>query len=180
MQVSPGSRKQILEHKGSTPHSKLLVIDRQFEVPIEKLFAAFSSAEALKRWWWPDGIYADHIDWEFRDGGNYFINMKGYDQTASGMAGVIEEVVKNERIIMTDQFANEKGKPISAKEANMPGEWPAKGYITFEFSSLAKGRSGFTLSQEGIPNELQAECIQGWEESFNKLKNYLDSPEQSH
>ncbi|AHZ86573.1 SRPBCC family protein [Bdellovibrio bacteriovorus] len=180
MEISPSGRKQDAKHKGSTPHSKLLVIDRQFDVPLEKLFAAFSSAEALKRWWWPEGIYADHIDWELRDGGKYFINMKGYDQSASGMAGWIEEVVKNERIVMTDQFANEKGEPISAKEANMPGEWPAKGYITFEFESRGKDRSAFRLSQEGIPNELQAECIQGWAESFEKLKKYLAGPAQGH
>ncbi|MFV8258656.1 SRPBCC family protein [Bdellovibrio bacteriovorus] len=177
--IKSGSQ-QSAKHKGSSPHSKLLVIDRQYDVPLEKLFAAFSSPEALKQWWWPEGIYTDHVEWEFRNGGRYYINMKGYDQGGSGMAGSIEEVVKNERIVMTDQFANERGQPISAKEANMPGEWPEKGYITFEFESHGKERSGFKLSQEGIPNELQADCIQGWSQSFDKLQKYLSGPSDKH
>ncbi|AFY01043.1 hypothetical protein Bdt_1345 [Bdellovibrio bacteriovorus str. Tiberius] len=147
---------------------------------LEKLFAAFSSPQALKEWWWPDGIYTDHVDWEFRNGGKYFINMKGYEQGGSGMAGQIEEVVKNERIVMTDQFANEKGQPISAKEANMPGQWPEKGYITFEFYSEGDERSGFKLSQEGVPNELQVDCIQGWSQSFDKLQKYLEGGSAKH
>lgn len=172
--------QQSAQHKGSTPYSKLLVIDRQYDVPLDKLFAAFSSPEALKQWWWPDGMYADHVEWELRNGGRYYINMKGYEQGGGGMAGSFEEVVKNERIVMTDQFANERGQPISAKEANMPGQWPEKGYITFDFVSLGQGSSGFKMSQEGIPNELQADCIQGWSQSFAKLQKYLKGSAGKH
>ncbi|MDG0817496.1 SRPBCC family protein [Bdellovibrio svalbardensis] len=134
-------------------------------MPVTKLFEAFASVEALKEWWWPTGLHADHIDLEFREGGRYFINMKGHAESGAGMTGQFQEIVKNERLVMTDQFADDQGRAISAKEAKMPGEWPEIGYITFEFESVDKNTSCFKLSQEGIPNELQKECIQGWSES---------------
>jgi uncharacterized protein YndB with AHSA1/START domain len=160
-------------HKTSTPQSKLLVIEREFDVPVRELFQAFETSEAIKAWWWPKDLYADRVDYEFREGGQYFINMKGFDKGGGGMTGEFKEIIEDERIVMTDQFADENGNPITAAEAKMPGEWPELIYITFEFESLGENKSRFILSQEGIPNELQEDCIQGWTQSFDKLENFL-------
>ena len=173
MQTSQEKNKSV-SHKNSTSRADLLEIDRTFHVPVERLFAAFSSAEAIKAWWWPKDLFTDHVELDFREGGRYFINMKGYEQGGGGMTGKFEEIVPNRLLVMTDRFADENGRAISAKEAKMPGEWPEMVYITFEFKSLSKGSSRFHLSQEGIPNELQKDCIQGWSQSFDKLEKYLN------
>jgi uncharacterized protein YndB with AHSA1/START domain len=174
MQKADTEKNQTHVHKNSTSQAKLLKIDREFNVPLNLLYQAFTSPEALKKWWWPKGLYSDHIDLDFREGGKYFINMKGFEQGGGGMTGQFEEIVKNVRIVMTDQFADEKGRAISAKEAKMTGTWPEVGYITFEFEAVDKNKSRFKLSQEGIPNEMQKECIDGWSQSFDKLQEYLE------
>ncbi|MGE5085204.1 MAG: SRPBCC family protein [Bacillota bacterium] len=169
------SRSQASLHKGSTPQSKLLQIERKFNVPVDQLFNAFTTSESLKKWWWPQGLYADKVEVDFHEGGRYFINMKGNpDLGGGGMTGQFEEIETNKRIVMTDNFANEQGQKISSKEANMPGEWPKQGFITFEFESLDHNTSRFMLYQEGIPNELQDDCIKGWTESFDKLEKFLE------
>ncbi|MEN0059850.1 MAG: SRPBCC domain-containing protein [Bdellovibrio sp.] len=154
-------------------------IERKFNVPVDELFAAFANAEVLKHWWWPRGLHSDTVEIDFREGGKYFINMKGFDRGGGGMTGHFEEIIKNKLIIMTDQFADERGRPISAAEAEMPGVWPTLVYITFEFEATSSGTSLFHLFQQGIPNELQEECIQGWSESFDKLEKYLESHKHS-
>ena len=161
-------------HKNSTPQSNLLVIKREFNVPIDQLFEAFTTSEALKIWWWPKGLHSDRIDFDFRESGKYFINMKGDHKGGGGMIGQFQEIVKNERIVMTDQFADEEGKAITANEAKIPGIWPKLIYITFDFESVDENTSHFTLSQQGIPNEMQKDCVQGWSESFDKLEKYLN------
>ncbi|UXR63959.1 SRPBCC domain-containing protein [Bdellovibrio bacteriovorus] len=173
MQTSQAKGTQSSVHKQSTPTAKLLEMDRKFNVPVDQLFAAFATSESLKKWWWPEGIYTDQVDLEFREGGRYFINMKGYEQGSGGMTGHFEEIVTNQRIVMTDQFADTDGNAISPEEAKMPGQWPEMAYITFEFEALDNNTSRFKLSQEGIPNEFQKDCIQGWSESFDKLEKYL-------
>ncbi|MES2965021.1 MAG: SRPBCC domain-containing protein [Bdellovibrionota bacterium] len=170
--------KSTTAHKNSTPQSRLLVIEREFDAPVERLFEAFKDAEAIKAWWWPKGLYADRVEMDFREGGRLFVNMKGYDKGGGGMTGRFEEIVENEKLVMTDNFADEEGNAISAKEAKMPGDWPEMLYVTFEFSSLGPNKSRFELSQEGIPNELQKDCIQGWSESFDKLDSYLGGRKQ--
>lgn len=173
MQTSQAKDNQTYVHKLSTPGAKLLEINREFQAPVERLFEAFANAESLKKWWWPHGMYADHIELDFRNGGKYFFNMKGNEQSAAGMAGHFEEIIKNKRIVMTDHFADTHGHPISAKEAKMPGDWPEMAYITFEFESINRNTSRFKLSQQGMPNEFHKDCIQGWSESFEKLEKFL-------
>jgi uncharacterized protein YndB with AHSA1/START domain len=172
--MQPTQESSPTSHKSSTTGSRLLQITREFKVPVETLFKAFTTAEAIKAWWWPKGLYADKVEYDFQEGGDYFINMKGYDQGGGGMAGHFENIIENKRIVMSDQFADEDGNVISAKEAKMPGTWPEWIFITLDFESLGDNSSRLNLSQEGIPNELQEECLQGWNESFDKLETYFE------
>ena len=87
------------------------------------------------------------------------------------MTGDFQEIMENERIVMTDQFSDAQGRPISAQEAKMNGVWPTVIYITFDFESVGESTSRFTLSKEGIPNEMQ----KGWSESLDKLEVYLST-----
>ena len=130
----------------------------------------------MKEWWWPKGLHADRIEWDFREGGRYFISMKGQFQgedVSGGMTGEFEEILENQRIVMTDSFADENGRAISPQEVGMTGQWPPQILITFEFEAVGTDASGFHLAQEGIPDELQKDCVQGWSESFDKLEQYL-------
>jgi uncharacterized protein YndB with AHSA1/START domain len=160
-------------HKNSTPQSRLMVIERKFNVPVRNLFSAFKNPEAIKAWWWPKGLFTDQVNFDFREGGTYFINMKGNEEFGGGMTGQFEEIIENELIVMTDNFANANGQKISAKDAKMPGEWPETCYITFEFSPAGETMSRVVLSQEGIPNDQQEQCAVGWNQMFDKLTSYL-------
>lgn len=178
MQTNQEKTDQLPTLQASAPQARLLEIRREFQVPVVRLFEAFGTAEALKAWWWPNGLHADRIDIDFREGGRYFISMKGQVQgkdASGGMTGEFQEIVENERIVMTDSFADEKGRAISAKEAGMPGQWPEEISITFEFEAAGKETSRFRLAQQGIPDEMQKDCVQGWSESFDKLEKYLAS-----
>ncbi|WP_413587121.1 SRPBCC family protein [Bdellovibrio sp. HCB274] len=169
-----GNRRQI--HKESTPQAPLLVIEREFDVPVSQLFAAFSDSDSLKEWWWPQEFFADEADVDFREGGEFFISMDGGGTDtgiAGGMTGRYEEIVENKRIVMTDQFADKEGNAITPDEAGMPGDWSEMAYITFEFDDLGGKRSRFRLSHQGVPAKFQQDCIQGWSESFDKLEKYL-------
>ena len=174
MQTSQEKHNSSTVHKNSSTEAKLLKITRDFDVPVSDLFATFTKADTLKVWWWPKGLYSTHIDLDFTEGGKYFINMKGYENAGGGgMTGHFEEIVDDKRIVMTDSFADEKGNAISSEQAKMPGTWPQMIYITFDFEEVDENKSRFTLSQEGIPNEVQKDCIQGWNESFDKLEKHL-------
>jgi len=89
------------------------------------------------------------------------------------MTGEFKEIVENERIVMTDSFADDTGRAISAKDAGMPGQWPSEIMITYEFEPAGDTVTRFHLVQQGIPEEMQKDCVQGWSQSFDKLEQYL-------
>lgn len=180
MQQTQSKSAQSKAHKGSTPQSRLLEVTHDFNVPVVQLFEGFKTSAAIKTWWWPQSLSVGPIEYNFRQGGNYFISMTGAiePQGNGGMTGTFEEIVDNKRIVMSDHFADDKGRAISAKDAKMPGVWPEVVYITFDFESTDANSSRVTLSQEGIPNELQKDCIQGWNEMFDKLEEYLSGRKQ--
>ena len=174
METSQEKNNFNMSHKSSSPQSPLLELEREFNVPVETLFEAFASSESIKSWWWPQNLYANRVDFDFREGGRYFINMLGDKRGESGMTGRFEKIIPNEQIVMTDQFADKTGKVISPKEANVPGQWPDMVYITFDFVRVSDSKSKVRLSQEGIPREIQKDCKQGWSEMFKKLEAYLN------
>ena len=172
MQATHSKNSHSLEHKRSTPNSKLLEIERDFIVPVSQLFEAFMTADAIKGWWWPKGLYTDHVDYDFTEGGKYFMNLKG-NELGVGMTGKFEAIIANEHIVMSDHFADKNGRSISAKEAKQTGVWPAVVYITFDFEKVGEDDSKLRLSQQGIPNEGQKDCIEAWNQMFDKLEAYL-------
>lgn len=151
-----------------------LAITRVFDASVERLFASFSTPDAIQAWWWPVDLHADRVDLDFREGGRYFINMKGGDWTG-GMTGVFESIVPNRRLVMSDRFADGDGRPVSAKEAGLQGDWPETLFITLEFEAVQDRVSRLHLVQQGIPREMHEDCIRGWSESFDKLDRYLAS-----
>ena len=175
MEPSEIKNEQTVRRNASANQVDLIEIEREYNVPVQRLFDAFKSPEAIKAWWWPNGLYTDQVNLDFREGGDYFINMKGSRQSAGGMTGQFEEIVDNKRIVMSDSFADENGHAISAKEANMPGEWPDEIHVTFDFDSVSESKSRVKLSQDGIPPDVQKDCKQGWSEMFDKLEKYLSS-----
>jgi uncharacterized protein YndB with AHSA1/START domain len=166
-------------HKKPTPESDLLVIQRTFNVPVEDLYLTFTTPEDIQAWWWPQGLFADKLEYDFREGGHYFIRWKSDDGKFGGMSGEFEEIVNNKRIVMAGGFADENGRAISAQQAGMSGVWPETGYITFEFNADRDGVSRVTLSQQGVPNEGQKDCKKGWSQMFDKLEKYLGSSQVS-
>lgn len=165
--------EHVFTHQKSTLFYPPLSIERLFDVSVDQLFNAFKSERILKMWWWPQGFFADHVELDFRVGGRYFINMKGFDHGDGGMTGEFTEIIENARIVMSDRFADIHGRAITAREAKMPGVWPETIMITFEFERVDLTRTRFRLTQTGIPTELQKDCVQGWSQSFEKLENFL-------
>jgi uncharacterized protein YndB with AHSA1/START domain len=167
------NEKSVPSNKDSSTQSQLLVVTRDFQVSVKDLFNAFTNSDAIKQWWWPNGLHTERVDFNFSEGGIYFIDMVGSPDASGGMTGRFEKIVDQKCIVMSDHFADRQGRAITAKEANMPGDWPETVYITFDFEDRGSQGSRVTLSQQGIPNELQRDCMQGWNEMFDKLERFL-------
>jgi uncharacterized protein YndB with AHSA1/START domain len=125
------------------------------------------------RWWGPKGFTSPVCKIDLRPGGVFLNCMRSLDGKDYWSQGVYREIVKPERIVCTDTFADEKGNPVSPRQYGMSPDWPDEALITVTFTEH-KGKTRLTLQHSPLnPGPDRDMCQQGWNESLDKLEDYL-------
>src|SRR5665647_286224 len=89
----------------------------------------------------------------------------------------LREIIEPERIVCTDSFSDSEGNVIPASNYGMSGEWPLELLLTVTFEEY-EGKTMMTLQHVGIPAGENRDLTEaGWNESFDKLAEYLEKVE---
>jgi uncharacterized protein YndB with AHSA1/START domain len=144
------------------------VITRTFDASRAAVWNAWTDPEQMKKWWGPKNFTAPVVKIDFRVGGKYLSCMRGPDGKDYWSTGVYKEIDAPQRLVVTDSFADEKGNPVPASYYGMGGDWPEELTVTLKLDEQ-DGETTMTLTHAGIPVETREMCIQGWNESFDKL-----------
>ncbi|HMK04823.1 MAG TPA: SRPBCC family protein [Ferruginibacter sp.] len=133
-----------------------VTLHRVIKASPEKVFRAFTDANALSAWLPPYGFLGTvhHID--ARTGGNYKMSFTNFSTGNShSFGGEYLEIKANEFIKHTDRF----------DDPNLPGEM-----ITSIWLKKVSAGTDLKIIQEGIPAVIPVEmCYLGWQESLEKL-----------
>jgi uncharacterized protein YndB with AHSA1/START domain len=82
-----------------------LVLTRIIDAPREKLFRAWTEPDLLKQWFTPPPYKTTVAELDVRPGGANYIVMRGPDGQDLPNRGVYLEVVRNERLVITDAYS---------------------------------------------------------------------------
>lgn len=136
-------------------------LHRVLAAPPEKVFKAFTDADAYAAWLPPYGFVAKVHELDVKVGGKYrmtFINFGTGNSHSFG--GEFLEIIPNETIKYTDRF----------EDPNLPGEM----ITSIQFKKVSCGTE-LNITQEGVPAAIPAEmCYLGWQESLDKLKKLVE------
>ncbi len=127
----------------------------------EKVFRAFSNADAYSSWLPPYGFIGKVHQMEFRKDGKYKMSFLNFS-TGNGhsFGGKFLEIKPNELIKYTSRF----------DDPNLPG----KMITTIRLTKVSCG-TDLHIVQEGIPDAIPVEmCYLGWQESLEKLKKLVE------
>jgi len=139
----------------------IVKIHRVFTAPVERVFKAFTDADALVSWFPPNGFVCKIHSMEAKTGGSFkmeFINFS----TGKGQlfGGDFVEIIPNEKLKYTDQFDN----------PDLAGQ-----IITTILLNKVLCGTELLITQEGIPDAIPPEmCYLGWQESLDKLKRLVE------
>jgi uncharacterized protein YndB with AHSA1/START domain len=158
---------------------KDLIITRVFDAPRELVWKAWTEPERVKEWWGPKVFAAPVIKIDLRVGGKYLYCMRDPDDKDYWSTGVYREIVPMQRIVYTDNFADEKGNRVPASHYGMSGDWPSELLVTVTFEQTG-GKTKMTLQHVGLPwGQMSDLALIGWNESFDKLADTIVSSDRT-
>tara|TARA_R110000796_G_scaffold35017_2_gene90047 strand:- start:23697 stop:24146 length:450 start_codon:yes stop_codon:yes gene_type:complete len=138
-----------------------VTLHRVLKASPEKIFKAFSDANAYASWLPPYGFICKVHEMEFKKKGSFkmsFINFSTGNDHSFG--GKFLEIKEAELIKYTDRF----------DDTNLPGEM----ITTVKFTKVSCGTE-LNIIQKGIPDAIPVEmCYLGWQESLEKLKKLVE------
>ena len=150
-----------------------LTIKRIFNAPCTLVWKAWTDPALVKRWWGPKDYTTPTFKIDLRVGGKYLYCMRSSEGQEFWGTGIYKEIVPCEKIVCTDNFADEDGNTVQASALGMPGEWPDSLLVTVTFEDI-DGKTKMTLKHLGLPaGEMSDLTEAGWNESFDKLVENL-------
>ncbi|RJP80244.1 MAG: SRPBCC domain-containing protein [Candidatus Zixiibacteriota bacterium] len=152
---------------------RALVITRTLDAPPDRVYQAWTDPDMAKQWYGPQTFTVPEIQMDPRPGGSYLFCMRSPDGQDYWSTGTYREIVPGKKIVSTDSFADEQGNVVPASYYGMVGDYPLEMLTTVTFEEV-NGKTRMTLRHEGIPEGEDRELArQGWEESFDKLNEFL-------
>lgn len=146
-----------------------ITITRIFDAPRELVFKAWKDEEMMSKWWGPKDFTAPSCSMDFRVGGKYLFCMRAPDGKDYWSAGVYLEIKEPEKIVYTDDFADENGNIIHASAYGFNGDWPDERIVTVTFEKIGD-KTKMTLNHTGFPEgDMGKMANEGWNQSLDKL-----------
>ncbi len=136
-------------------------LHRVFGAKPDKVFRAFTDADAMARWLPPDGFICTVDHFEAKVGGTYRMSFTNFTTGKShAFGGKFLEIAPNELIRYTDKF----------EDPNLSGEM----ITTVNLKEVSVGTE-VSITQEGIPSVIPVEaCYIGWQQSLNYLARLVE------
>ena len=140
-----------------------LDVTKDFPVPIEKLYKAWTAPEELKKWWQPMGNHLKDVTINLHEGGNFSYEFENRESDHSfRITGQYQLVEEQKRLVYTWNW-------------EIPTESIANSQfqLTIVFSKQGSG-SHLQVTQQNFSNE---EAVhphrEGWNKALEDLHQYL-------
>ena len=143
----------------TTPTDREIHIERVFDAPRDRVFAAFTDPELIPQWWGPRETTTVVDQMDVRSGGSWRFVMREADGSESGFRGTYREVSPPERIVQTFEWEG------------MPGHVSVE---TATFEDLGERTKIKTVSIFHTPEERDGMLESGMERGMNETFARLD------
>ncbi|MGN6436708.1 MAG: SRPBCC family protein [Agriterribacter sp.] len=136
-------------------------LHRVLKAPPEKVYRAFTQANAIASWLPPYGFICTVHEMNVREGGTYKMSFQNFSTGNShSFGGKYVELKPNAFLKYTDQF----------DDPNLPGEMTTSVWL----QKVSAGTE-IKIFQENIPSMIPVEmCYLGWQESLEKLMKLVE------
>ncbi|HEV8019615.1 MAG TPA: SRPBCC domain-containing protein [Candidatus Lustribacter sp.] len=140
-----------------------LRISRTFPAPRTAVFAAWSTADRVKRWFSPETYTVSDATVDLRAGGAFDICMRAPDGTEHWMRGTFVEVTPHSRLVFASQVSDSDGNPLFSVRTEV------------DFSDAPGGTQmdilqTYTFIDPSIAGPMVGGASEGWRSTLDNLE----------
>lgn len=142
-----------------------LIIRRIFDVPVARLWKAWTDSKQIAKWWGPNGFTMPICEWDPAPDNTLYVEMAGPDGTVYPMNGVFRDVTKESRLVFTSAPLDAKKEPL---------------FDILNTISFVQEDDRTKLIMSAIVTSMTPEAAaslegmeQGWNESLDRLSTFL-------
>ena len=152
----------------STPSATEIRFERRFAADCDTIWANWTEAKHLQKWWGPDGWTTPVCEMDFRVGGSWFYCMQGPNDMKSSGRATFRAIDAPRSISYVDFFTDEKGAAIEG----MP-----EAHTLIEFAE-SEGETKVTGTTRYASQAFRDQVIEmgvevGIDQTMNSLDEYL-------
>lgn len=155
--------------------NKVLIVERTFDAPIEKVWRAYSNKDVFEKWWGPEGWETNATEFNFTPGGRIHYAMKCVDENQGEWFGkeswgLMEIVSIDEpyKLEAKDFFSNAEG----TAEEGMPTQKFLVEFVEEDGKTRMINKS-FSETVEQLEAVLKMGMLEGFKSQLNKLEALL-------
>jgi uncharacterized protein YndB with AHSA1/START domain len=137
-----------------------LTLRRVIRAPRDRVFAAWTEPEALRKWWGPGEVSCPEAEVDLREGGAYRIANLEQDGSITWISGTFERVRPPEELVYTWSVSIVPGDPTLVRVMFLPHAEGTELVLTHERFAVEAVRDMHS---------------QGWNGCIDKLERYLAS-----
>ena len=147
---------------------------REFDAPIERVWAAWTEPADLRAWWGPTGFTCPRAEADVRVGGRILVTMRapdGWGRFEQHSAWDIVELDAPRLLRYVFRFTDAAGEPITPAEAGIPADGiPERGEHDVVLSALGDGRTRLEMTEHGYTTaETRDMSRAGLEQCLDKM-----------
>jgi uncharacterized protein YndB with AHSA1/START domain len=146
-----------------------LIIDRNFNAPIDRVWDAFTNPGMLAKWWSPAGMTNCHASTDVRQGGEFRYCMQSSEGAKYWGKGVYETINEPTFIAYMDSFTDADGIPVPPSHYGIPGDEIIPTRVEFTFTGHGQQTSMKLTGDNPFDASMTKEMTKSWNSMFDKL-----------
>ncbi len=150
-------------------------IEREFDAPIETIWAMWTNGARFASWYGPNGMSVPVAEIDLSIGGTRRIcmSMENPERPMKmWFTGVFKEISAPARLVYTEAMCTEDGTLISPTSMGMPEGTPEITEVIVDLEDLG-GRTRMVMVHRGVPAGTAGEG--GWQQAIEKLAARLSA-----
>ena len=152
-----------------------MVLTREFDAPVARVWRAWTETEDVKCWWGPEGFTAPIVAMDVRVGGTSLVCMRSPDGQDFYNTWTYTLIEPEQRLEFVSRFSDAQGNAISPSDAGLPPEIPAEVPHVITFKVLDGDRTEVTVVEQGYRNEWVVEMSKtGMEQCLDKMAGVVE------